>query len=119
MTKQTADLIVAMQSIPYGKVASYGQIAKVMGYPRGARQVSWTLRTQSKKHKIPWHRIINSQGEIAIKNESASLQKSLLEDEGVMVIGRKVKLKVYQWNPSVGEVDQMKLIASNMISDYN
>jgi len=80
-TQQVIDII---QAIPRGKVMTYGQIAASAGSPRGARQVVRILHTMSDKHDLPWHRVINAKGEIAItEDESRFLQKVLLEEEGI------------------------------------
>lgn len=83
MTPFTLEVIKIIQSIPAGKVASYGQIALYAGNHRGARQVSRTLHTCTKKHNLPWHRVINSQGKISLKNEGFELQYRLLKEEGI------------------------------------
>ncbi|MFK8012432.1 MAG: MGMT family protein [Marinicellaceae bacterium] len=83
MSPFTKEVIHIIQSIPAGKVASYGQIALVAGNPRAARQVSRILHTCTKKYNLPWHRVINSQGKISLKNEGFELQYDLLKSEGV------------------------------------
>ncbi len=86
--------------IPYGKVASYGQIARMAGLPKHARLVGYLLKHLDSAADIPWHRVINSQGKISLSklNESGeSIQRSKLVAEGVMVIGDKINLKQYQW----------------------
>ena len=60
MNPFTERVINIIKSIPIGKVMSYGQIAKVAGSPRGARQVVRILHSMSEKHKLPWHRVINA-----------------------------------------------------------
>lgn len=91
----TKDVIQLIQSIPFGRVATYGQIAKAAGHPRGARQVSWILHSMSAKYELPWHRVINAQGEITHK---ASEQREMLEMEGVkFTMRQKVDLHKYQW----------------------
>ncbi len=88
--------------VPEGKVAFYGQIAKLAGYPGYARQVVWALHSSSKKHKLPWHRVINSQGEIGLADEYRNRQKLLLEKEGVEVDAYgKVDLKEFGWKPII------------------
>ena len=52
--------------IPYGKVATYGQIAKLAGIPKHARLVGYVLKHLDKESSIPWHRVINSQGKISV-----------------------------------------------------
>ncbi|MFD2749903.1 MGMT family protein [Virgibacillus siamensis] len=66
---------------------TYGQIAKCAGSPRGARQVSRILHSMSKKHQLPWHRVINAEGKITIRDEEmAQVQKMSLEAEGVVFL---------------------------------
>lgn len=86
--------------IPYGKVASYGQIAKMAGLPKHARLVGYVLKHLDTDAKIPWHRVINSQGKISLSkldDQGDNIQRSKLLAEGVMVIGDKINLKQYQW----------------------
>lgn len=86
--------------IPYGKVASYGQIARMAGLPKHARLVAYVLKHLEAEADIPWYRVINSQGKISLSklNESGeNIQRLKLVAEGVMVIGDKINLKQYQW----------------------
>ncbi len=99
MTEFTENVIDIIKSIPSGKVATYGQIASIAGSSMAARQVVRILRSCSEKHKLPWHRVINSKGEVAIKDpEGNFIQQNLLRDEGVDVINGKVDLKIFRWN---------------------
>lgn len=62
----------------------YGQIARLAGSPKGARQVVRILHSMSKKHSLPWHRVINSKGQIGLQDdEQYSIQRLSLESEGV------------------------------------
>jgi len=94
----TAKVIETIQAIPPGKVMTYGQIAKVAGSPRGARQVVRILHSMTDKYNLPWHRVINAKGIIAITDtEGSHLQKELLEKEGVTVSADlKVELAIFQ-----------------------
>jgi len=83
MTPFTLEVIKIIQSIPAGKVASYGQIAIYAGNHRGARQVSRTLHTCTKKYNLPWHRVINSQGKISLKSKAYEMQYEMLKQEGI------------------------------------
>ncbi|MGB3479012.1 MAG: MGMT family protein [bacterium] len=92
-------VIDIIKRIPKGQIATYGQIAKFAGNPRGARQVARILHSSSRKEKLPWHRVINSKGCIALKHKHGyELQKQLLEDEGLILdeIGC-IDLKRYLW----------------------
>ena len=56
-----------VQQIPYGKVATYGQIARLAGFPGYARQVGYALHATPAGIEIPWHRVINAKGEISLR----------------------------------------------------
>lgn len=97
----TERVIKIIKDIPEGKVMTYGQIAKLAGSPRGARQVVRILHSMSKKYNLPWHRVINSKGEIGLtEDESYNIQKLFLQSEGVEIINRsKINLGKYQYFP--------------------
>ena len=95
----TKRVIRIIKSIPYGRVLTYGHIAKMAGNKRAARQVSWILHSSSKKYNLPWHRVISSKGMITLKSiEDKNRQKILLEREGIRITDDfKVDLKRYIW----------------------
>ncbi len=95
MTKFTEDVLDIIRMIPNGKVMTYGQIAAYAGNPRGARQVSRILHSMSLSHKLPWHRVINSKGTISLTGEPGFIQGSMLANEGIPVINKKIDLKKY------------------------
>jgi methylated-DNA-protein-cysteine methyltransferase-like protein len=73
-----------IKRIPYGKVATYGQIAFYAGSSSAARQVTWVLHSCSERDALPWHRVINGKGKISLKpGLGYELQRSLLESEGI------------------------------------
>lgn len=94
-------MIHIIKNIPKGKVLTYGFIAKLAGNPRAARQVSWVLHSSSKKHHLPWHRVISSNGSLSMKSiEDKQYQKKLLELEEIKFLDNfKINLKKYLWNP--------------------
>ncbi|GAA0397767.1 MGMT family protein [Paenibacillus motobuensis] len=98
----TTQVIHIISSIPEGKVMTYGQIAKEAGSPRAARQVVRILHSMSRKYQLPWHRVVNSRGEIALQDdEGASLQRMLLEAEGVYIgLGGGIDLQQYLSQPA-------------------
>lgn len=100
----TKNVIHIIKQIPEGKVMTYGQIARVAGSPRGARQVVRVLHSMSSKYDLPWHRVINIKGEIALKDEEAAMnQRDLLEYEGIEVsLGGRVDLTEYQYQLDLG-----------------
>lgn len=97
----TEKVISIIKRIPAGKVMSYGQVARHAGSPRGARQVVRILHTMSEKYDLPWHRVVNAKGEIAIRDEEASFeQKHRLEGEGVVFMGEyKVDMEKSRFDP--------------------
>lgn len=101
MMKFTDEVVRIIKSIPKGNVMTYGQIAKLAGSPRGARQVVRVLHSMSKKHQLPWHRVINAKGDIGFKDEEMfAVQKLSLESEGIAVSPEgKINLTVYQYWP--------------------
>jgi len=78
--QRVVDVIAA---IPEGKVASYGQVAALAGNPRGARQVARFLRSMSDKYDLPWQRVVNAKGMIALPEPHSNHQRAILEAEGV------------------------------------
>lgn len=99
-TKKAVDI---MKNIPQGKIMSYGQVAHAAGSPRSARQVARILHSMSDKYDIPWHRIVNAKGEIAIKDgEGRYTQQILLKEEGIRFEkDGKVSLSRYQHFPDL------------------
>ncbi|MFX1411421.1 MAG: MGMT family protein [Promethearchaeota archaeon] len=88
-----------IKRIPYGKVATYGQIASHAGNPRAARQVAWILHSCSKKDNLPWHRVINSKGSISLSPQGGyRIQKKMLENEGInFKDDDSIDLEIYLW----------------------
>lgn len=80
---------------------TYGQIAALAGSPRGARQIVRILHSMSKKHRLPWHRVINAAGQISLQNDEFRMtQFLLLRGEGVEVSDSgSVDLARYQYHP--------------------
>ena len=95
----TKDVVRLIMSIPRGKVCTYGQLAWLAGKPTGARQVSRILHSMSKKHHLPWHRVINVRGRISLRRGAGyEEQRALLEAEGVEFgLNGRVDLEVYLW----------------------
>lgn len=97
----------AVKRIPRGKVATYGQIAALVGMPRHARQAGFALAATPANMKIPWHRVINAQGRISLRTKhwdsgSDKLQRILLEAEGVSFDSSgRMDLKRFRWQPII------------------
>ena len=79
-----------VSSIKSGRVMSYGQIARAVGYPRHARMVSRAMGRSPEP--LPWYRVIKSDGKLAFEvgSNAYNKQRGLLEKEGVNFIGNKV-----------------------------
>jgi methylated-DNA-protein-cysteine methyltransferase-like protein len=76
--------IKLIQGIPRGKVCTYRQIAASAGNLFAARRVAWLLHSSARKHGLPWHRVINSEGRISLKpGHGYETQRRLLRGEGV------------------------------------
>ncbi len=93
-------IFAVIHQIPCGKVTTYGEVAKLAGYPGYARHVGKALNKLPTGSKLPWHRVINSQGRISLKGEDLVRQRNALIEEGVDVTNDgKVRLKLYRWQP--------------------
>ncbi len=83
ITLFTEEVLKIISSIPRGRVATYGQIAAMAGNPRGSRQVSRILHSMTRKHDLPWQRVVNSRGMISIPGSGGESQRRLLMAEGI------------------------------------
>ncbi len=80
----TRKVIEIIQSIPPGKVTTYGIIALHANNHRAARQVARILHSSSRKHNLPWHRVVNKEAKISLRpGNGFELQKQMLEAEGI------------------------------------
>jgi methylated-DNA-protein-cysteine methyltransferase related protein len=84
----------AIRSIPRGKVSTYGEIARIAGFPGAARLVAQVLH---RGFGLPWQRVLGAGGEIKLRGDSAMEQRFRLEAEGVRFRGRKVDMKAHEW----------------------
>ncbi len=94
-------ILTVVRQVPRGRVASYGQVARIAGIPRNSRQVGSVLKTQTADSDVPWFRIVNSQGRISNRDNdhSQTNQRQLLEKENVLFDEQgRVDLKVFGWN---------------------
>jgi len=100
IVKITYDKIYQIiEKIPYGCVATYGQIASLAGIPKQSRRIGYALSVLN-DHDIPWHRVINAKGEISRRSNSdyESYQRDLLIDEGIVFDKKgKVSLDQFGW----------------------
>ena len=95
-------IYATVRRIPRGRVATYGQIARLAGIPRHARQVGYALAAlrDGDADTVPWHRVVNAKGEVSRRSTPGSdeLQRVLLESERVAFdsLGR-IDLRKFLW----------------------
>ncbi len=93
-------IYAVVQRIPAGKVATYGQIARLADLGGHARQVGYAMHALPANSHVPWHRVVNAKGEISIRSEplATEVQKQLLEAEGIIFEKHsKINLQRYRW----------------------
>ena len=89
-----------VKRIPKGKVTSYGQIAKMCGNHRMARQVGWALHANPSQKDIPCHRVVNKDGFLSkgYAFGGIDVQKAMLENEGIVISDAfQIDMKKYDW----------------------
>ena len=103
-----------VKCIPRGKVASYGQVARLCLSPMAARAVGYALHANPEPGVIPCHRVVNKEGRLAPQFAFGGLneQKNLLLGEGVALQEDSVDMSIYAWKPSLEELIQLD--TSNM-----
>lgn len=90
--------------IPYGKVTSYGAIAKVLGSARSARMVGWAMNAAHNLEDVPAHRVVNRKGLLTGKHhfDGTNLMQQLLESEGIVVVNNQIMdLESVFWEPEM------------------
>jgi methylated-DNA-protein-cysteine methyltransferase-like protein len=91
-----------VRRIPPGRVATYGQVARLAGLGRGARQVGYALYALREGSAVPWHRVLNARGRISLRARDSAVitQRLLLDREGVRFnAGGRVDLARFRWQP--------------------
>ena len=93
-----------VRTIPKGRVATYGQVARLAGLPRHARQVGYALHHLPENSTLPWHRVVNARGEISKREERGAEREQLirLQMEGVLFKDGRIDLKRYGLEDGVG-----------------
>ena len=89
--------------IPYGKVTSYGAIAKYLGAAKSARMVGWAMNASHTNYDVPAHRVVNRNGLLTGKHhfDGTNLMQQLLESEGIVIKNDKIiNFDATFWNPS-------------------
>jgi methylated-DNA-protein-cysteine methyltransferase related protein len=86
--------------IPRGRVITYGALARALHLRGGARAAGRAMAATPSGKAIPWHRVLGERGKLLIREPYASLQRKLLESEGVALIESRVNLKKHLWSPA-------------------
>lgn len=94
-------IYAVVRRVPKGRVATYGQIARIAGLPGHARQVGYALAALSSATALPWQRIVNASGAISLRiSTGGTTQRILLEREGIVFDARgRIDLVRYGWRP--------------------
>jgi len=95
---------VIAKQIPYGKVTSYGAIARALGSGRSARMVGWAMNASHILEEVPAHRVVNSKGILTGKHhfDGTNLMQQLLESEGIEVVDNQiVNFEKHFWLPKI------------------
>jgi methylated-DNA-protein-cysteine methyltransferase related protein len=85
--------------IPRGRVTTYGALAKSLRLRGGARTAGRAMAASPSGKGIPWHRVVGAGGKLLIREPYSSLQRKLLESEGVTVLESRVRIKEHLWTP--------------------
>ena len=86
-----------VKQIPRGRVITYGALARALRLPGGARTAGRAMAATPSGKGIPWHRVVGARGRLLIREPYASLQRKLLESEGVKLLESRVDLKLHVW----------------------
>ena len=98
----TERVLDVVKDIPEGKVATYGQVARLVGAPRSARYVGYSLRANPEPEVIPCHRVVFKDGKICegYAFGGSDIQRKLLEDEGVTFVDDlHIDMDIHLWQP--------------------
>jgi len=98
--------------IPRGRVATYGQIARLADLPGQARLVGYALAALDERSRIPWHRVVNARGRISLRSDDGPagiLQRLRLEREKVVFDAEgRIRLERFRWRPRPGTLLESK-----------
>lgn len=88
-----------VKKIPRGRVTTYGELARALRLPGGARAVGYAMAACPNGRGIPWHRVIGAGGKVRMPEPYASLQRRLLSTEKVEMDVSRIDLKRFGWSP--------------------
>src|ERR1700719_100362 len=95
-----APVYAFVKRIPRGRVITYGGLAKALRLRGGARSAGRAMAASPSGKGIPWHRVVGYGGKLLIREPYASLQRKLLQSEGVALSESRVDMKKHAWRPS-------------------
>lgn len=100
-TSTYARVYAVIRRIPLGRVATYGQVARLAGLGDHARMVGYALAALPGGTTVPWHRVINARGTVSVRRSGESLsQRMRLEREGIRFDARgRTSLVLHGWRP--------------------
>jgi methylated-DNA-protein-cysteine methyltransferase-like protein len=101
-------IYAVVRRIPRGRVATYGQVARLAGRPGHARQVGYALAALEVDSEVPWHRVVNARGRISLRGDghAAAMQRARLEVEGVAFSAGALSLRRFQWRPRLARQER-------------
>jgi methylated-DNA-protein-cysteine methyltransferase-like protein len=90
-----------VKQIPYGKVTTYGAIANHLGLKSSARMVGWAINSDKENLEMPYHRVVNRNGELSGSRyfPLPDMMRNLLESEGIEFVNDRVNIKKFLWKP--------------------
>lgn len=98
-----------IKKIPRGRVTTYGELARALRLPGGARAVGYAMAACPSGQGIPWHRVVGAGGRLLIPEPHGSLQRRLLESEGVKLNASRIDMSVFGWSPNGGRGKRSKV----------
>jgi len=90
-----------VKKIPRGRATTYGQLARALKLPGGARTAGRAMAACPSGKGVPWHRVVGAGGKLLIREPYASLQRKLLESEGVELAEKRIlNFSAFEWRPT-------------------
>jgi methylated-DNA-protein-cysteine methyltransferase-like protein len=89
-----------VKQIPRGRVTTYGALAKALHLRGGARTAGRAMAATPSGKGIPWHRVLGSGGKLLLREPYASLQRKMLQSEGIRLLESRVDMKLHLWSPA-------------------
>ncbi len=101
-----APVYAFVKRIPRGRVITYGGLAKALRLRGGARSAGRAMAASPSGKGVPWHRVVGYGGKLLMREPYASLQRKLLESEGVALVESRVNMKKHAWSPTAKKMSR-------------